>query len=87
MCIPIPIHPRAMTPRAPQTFRVMRRVGKAQRSTSLVIHPPLPWARAAGVRPGSTVEFVFGLGGLLLVVPRGREGEAGRLLRLAVEMV
>jgi len=78
----MPIQRRVMSPGAPETFHVRRRVGRAQRSTSLVIHPPLLWARAAGVGPGSTVEFVFGLGGLLLVVPRGCEGEVGRLLRL-----
>jgi hypothetical protein len=66
---------------APETFRVKRRVGKALRSTSLVLHPPLAWARAAQLQPGATVEMVFGPGGLLLIVPPGREAEAGRLLQ------
>ncbi len=59
-------------------LRGRRRVGQ---SRSFVLHPPMVWAEAVGLRNGSLVEVVFGVGRLLIIAPAGSEMETRRLLQ------
>ena len=62
-------------------LRGRRRVGRVGQSRSFVLHPPMVWAKAVGLRNGSIVEVVFGVGRLLIVAPAGSERETRRLLQ------
>jgi len=62
-------------------LRGRRRVGRVGQSRSFVLHLPMVWAEAVGLRNGSLVEVVFGVGRLLIIAPAGSERETRRLLQ------
>jgi phosphate uptake regulator len=66
--------------------REQRSVGLTGLST-LIVHVPKVWARSVGLTKGDKVTVVSGVGDLLLIVPNGREAEAGRLIAAARRML